>query len=67
MVDVCPKLYRASALRGVAALTDALDMIGGQFRDGAPCTDKDMAKCVCDAELDVRALLKYALAKLSQE
>jgi hypothetical protein len=52
---------RARRLRGAAALMETLECIGHQNRD-----DHDMAKIMCDEELELRELLSFALLKLSK-
>lgn len=61
MADVAPKLNRPATMRGVAALVDMLDQIGAGDGDG----DHKVAKILVDAELELRDLVRFALAKLS--
>ena len=46
---------------GIAALMDALDVIGDTDRD-----DHSMAKIVCENELCLRELLLYAAQRLAE-
>lgn len=55
------------ALRGVAALSEMLDCIGGTDASGAEVTDHDVAKMLSGHELPLRALLRYALDQLASE
>lgn len=49
-------------IKGVAALTEAIDTIGGEDK-----TDHDMAKIIVEAEMPLRNLVKYALDCLAAE
>lgn len=51
-----------SVLRGIAALVDALDLIGDVEK-----TDHDMAKIIVDASGDLAALASFALAAQAQQ
>lgn len=53
---------RAAVCRGAGAILDALATIGAPV-DG----DHSLAKHIVDAELDVRALVKYALVALADD
>lgn len=59
--DHAPKLDRAGACRGAAALLSALDIIGG------PGTDQDMAAILCAEEVALRELIRFVLVKLAIE
>jgi hypothetical protein len=48
-------------IKGVAALCEALNVIGSHK------TDHDMAKIICDGELELRALIAFALKSLAQD
>jgi hypothetical protein len=50
---------RAQRLRGIAALMEALDMIGRNQ------TDHDLAAVIVDNELELRAMLQFSLVQLS--
>ena len=64
MADIAPHLDRSKALRGAAALLFMFELIGGaDHNDG----DHQVAKLLCDNELELRALYKIALAKLAAE
>lgn len=52
--------YEATALRGAAALKEMLDNIGRE--DGK---DADVAKVLTDHEMQLRALLTFALDALN--
>lgn len=47
------------AIRGIAALEEALGVVGVP-----EMTDHDMAKIICEHELELRALVNFALWKL---
>jgi hypothetical protein len=64
LIDIAPRIDRSAALHGLGALTAALDVIGSQSVENG---DHAMAKIICDAELDLRAVIRFVLAKLSQE
>lgn len=49
-------------IKGVAALAEALDMIGAEGKD-----DHAMAKIICDGELPLRDLVRYALNSLAND
>lgn len=53
------------AIKGVGALAEALDCIGGQQPSGDNKTDHDLAKVIVDNELDLRELVKFALDALA--
>ena len=56
--------FEATALKGAAALTEALATIGydvGEGKDG----DKEVARIVTENEMPLRALLTFALTELS--
>lgn len=49
-----------STIKGVAALAEALDTIGVEGKD-----DHEMSRIICEAELSLRALIRYALDSLA--
>jgi hypothetical protein len=51
-----------AAIHGCGALASALDCIGHEHR-----TAHDMAKIICDHEMELRALLAFALDSLASE
>lgn len=53
---------KPSVMRGVAALMDALDIIGQEGK-----CDKSMAEIICDHEIDLRNLMKWTVEALSEE
>jgi len=59
--DFAPKLDRAAACRGAAALMQAVDVIGG------PGDDADLVKVIVDEEIALRELIRFALVKLASE
>jgi len=56
-----PKSLAASRLRGAAAITQMLDMIGTDGMD-----DHDMARVFVENELEIRDLVSLALTVLSE-
>jgi hypothetical protein len=52
---------RADAIAGYSVLTRALGHIGNHGSD-----DHGLAKVIVDGELEIRALLKFALTKLAE-
>jgi len=61
MPDFAPRLDRAAACRGAAALVKAIDVIGGPGDDG------DIVKVIVDEEIALRELIRFALVKLASE
>jgi len=55
-------LDRPATLRGMAAIMSALDQIGDSDSD-----DHKFTRLIVDAELDVRAVVNFALAHLASE
>lgn len=51
-------------LRGAAAITEMLDMIGAT---NMPDSDHTVAGILVDHEMDIRELLSFALAKLAAQ
>lgn len=56
-------------MRGVAAVQEALDIIGATEPSGDSLHNGDyqMAKIICDNEIAVRALVRFALERLADE
>lgn len=54
-------------LRGIAALSAALNCIGGLAPNGDSIGDHAVAKIVVDNELELRALVKFAVDTLAEE
>lgn len=52
---------KARHLRGVAALTECLELIGA-----TNVTDHDLARVFTDNELEIREMLAFTLGKLSE-
>lgn len=48
-------------IRGVAALAEALNVIGATTPEGDPMGDHAMAKAICDNEMELRQLLQFAM------
>lgn len=51
---------KSKALHGAAAVTEMLDLIGSHY-----VSDHDIAKVLTEHELDIRALVAFALLELS--
>lgn len=51
---------RARLLRGLAAIDEMLDVIGAHDKD-----DHEVARVLCDNELDIRELVMFALSKIN--
>lgn len=62
MADKALDHDRAAVCRGVAAVLSAIDEIG-QSDDG----DRELAKHIVTSEMDVRALVKFALVALADD
>lgn len=52
----------AAVLRGIAAMDEMLDQIGG---DPDEADDKIVAKIMCDNEMDIRTAIRFAIANVS--
>ena len=65
MRDLCPPPH--VAIRGVAALAEALDCIGAMHPSGDNKTDHDLAKVVVENEMPLRELVSYALECLAKD
>lgn len=52
----------ATTIKGVAALAEAVDMIGAESGD-----DHKLAHVICDNELPLRELIRYALKSLGED
>jgi hypothetical protein len=55
------------AIRGVAALSEMLDHIGGVQENGDSVTDSMVAKVLTENELELRELVRYALNSLAND
>jgi hypothetical protein len=55
----------AKVVKGAGALLQALDTIGAASEDDDG--DRLMAKIICDNELDLRELVRYALDSITEE
>lgn len=51
---------KSRCLRGAAAIDEMLDVIGAHNAD-----DHEVARILCDHELDIRELLMFTLSKLN--
>jgi len=62
MADRAPSHDLTAVLTGAAAVHRALDTIGSPEGN-----DRDLAKHIVDGELGIRALLRFAIAKLAED
>jgi hypothetical protein len=53
-------------IRGVSALAEALECIGGRHPSGDNKTDHDLAKVIVENKISLRELVGYALKCLAQ-
>ena len=57
----------SETIRGVAALMQMLECIGGMDDTGESLTDHDVARIMCRDELALRALVRFALGQLVKD
>lgn len=58
-------LHRADVIRGVAALAEMLDCIGGIDPSGESIGDHAVAKILVEYEISLRALVKYSIEQMA--